>query len=459
MNKVLKYTALALALPFAMASFSQAQEKAAKQPKGPSSDDFLNQIGLKPVVQGGSGEVKKPEKVKVEDGVLKAETAQDAVNAAAEKHQKEASKKKDTKEGLSTIVAFPKGIGFVASGFSTYQVLKNNTATRISKRNAYVKAYTQAKVELYKTLNGIDSKGTTTLEEFVKNDVDADGNKSEFKGSLKEELEQRIEGMLGGYVTYEVNDDEANTVVTVTLLALPKETGIDRLTTNVVEAATMKAGLDQVLEDVKNGLVPAVGGRVITVKSTGEKAFVGFGSAVVVESNIRQVQAKNQANAHRMAQRRADDNLGGILKGDKLKWVARDTEDSTEAMNDYGSAEKDDPEAKPDAKDQKKVDALIGEFKNLVNSSETYSSIRENHLPPGLMHKVWNTEDNGFALAISVWIPSVSKEAGALGAARGKPLLGDEDGDAKPGNQGKSTGGKKPGEKVIPLPSGKVDND
>ena len=457
MKKLCFFTALAMVFSFYSCGSVLAQEKPAKKTKGPSAEDFFT---YKPVVQGGSSEVKNPEKVKTEDGVVKAASAQDAINAVADNHQKEAVNKKENKDGFSTMVVFPNGVGFVASGVSTYQVFKNNTATRISRRNAYVKAFTRAKVELYKILNGLDSKGTTALEEVVKSEVNPEGNKTDIKETLKDEIEQRIEGMLGGFLTHEVNDDEANTCVTVTLVALPKETSIDRLTANVVEAANMKAGLDMVLEEVKNGLVPPVGGRVISVKNTGEKAFVGFGSAVIIESGVSQVQAKNQLNAQRIAVARADDSIGSILKADKLKWISRISEENSEAMKDFKGSEKDDPLAKPDSKDQKKIDTILGDFKNQVNSNDMYQSVRENRLPPGLMHKVWNSEDNGFALAISVWIPSVSKEAGALGAARSKSLLGDDETDsAKAGGQGKTTGGKKPGEKVVPLPSGKVDND
>ena len=419
------------------------------------SGDFFTGVALKPVIQGGDGEVKQPEKVKKEEGILKAATAQDAVNAAAEEHQKKASGKKETTLGLSTVVAFQGGVGFVASGVSSYQVFENNTATRASLRSGYVRAYTQAKVELYKMLNGLDSKATTLLEETIKSDVDAKENKSEFKSSLSEEIEQRVEGMMGGYLTWEVLNDEANKVVTVTLVSMPKDAKINRITSNIVEAGTMAEGIDQIINEVSKALVPPVGGRIITVKKTGEKAFVGFGSAVFVDSKIPQVRTKLLINAQRIAQQRADDSIGGILKADMISWVSRVKESSNESMKDYGDAEKADPA--PTKAQAKKVEKLLGEFKLSVETSDSYKSVRENRLPPGLMHKAWISDtDDGFALAISVWIPSVSKLAGETGAARAKPLLEDDNSPdgSKPGDAV-----RKPGEKVKPLPSGRVDND
>jgi hypothetical protein len=124
-------------------------------------------------------------------------------------------------------------------------------------------------------------------------------------------------------------------------------------------------------------------------------------------------------------------------------------------MKDYGDAEKADPA--PTKAQAKKVEKLLGEYKLSVETSDSYKSVRENRLPPGLMHKAWISDtDDGFALAISVWIPSVSKLAGETGAARGKPLLEDDNSPdgSKPGDAV-----RKPGEKVKPLPSGRVDND
>ena len=421
----------------------------------PSSGDFYIGVALKPVIQGGDSEVKQPEKVKKEEGILKAATAQDAVNAAAEEHQKKASSKKESTLGLSTVVAFQGGVGFVASGVAPYQVFENNTATRISLRAAYVRAYTQAKVELFKKLNGLDSKSTTILEESIKNEIDAKENKSEFKTTLNEEIEQRVEGMMGGFLTWEVFNDESNKIVTVTIVSLPKEAKINRITSNVIEAVTMAEGIDQVINEVSKSLVPPVGGRIISVRKTGEKAFIGFGSDVFVDSKIPQIRTRNLINAQRVAQQRADDSIGSILKGDMISWVSRPKMSLNESAKDYGNAEKDDP--LPTKNQTKKVEKLLGEYNSTKDTSEVFKSVRENRLPPGLMHKAWISDtDDGFALAISVWIPSVSKLAGETGAARAKPLLEDDNSPdgSKPGDAV-----RKPGEKVKPLPSGRVDND
>lgn len=454
MKKIVQFGVVFFA--FNLFSFSVAQNAEKKISSAPSAEDFLNEINYKPVSEGGSGDVKEPEKIKKEDGVLKAASVQDAVNAAAEEHQKIAAKKDDVSEGLSTIVAFPSGIGFVASGVSNYEVFgKNPTATAISRRNAYVRAHTKAKIQLYKMINGFDSKAKTIVKESVQNEIEANGNKSSIKENLSELIEQRAEGMLGGYLTHEVKDDADNTTVTVSLFTIPKDFKVKRITTNMVEATTLKAGVDRILTEVKNGLVPPVGGRIVNIVGSNEKAFVGFGSAVIVDSSVPRIKAQNRSNAQRSALMAADDAVGTILfNPDRLSWVSRSADTTKREMNDFGDSEKDDPLAVPGKNNSKKVDGYIDAFKSIKKSSETFSSIRENKLPPGLQNRVWDSDDKGFVFAISIWIPSVSAAAKDIGAARSKSILEEEDSKSN-----KEKDSKKDLEKVKPLPSGKIKND
>src|SRR5437764_15486967 len=106
---------------------------AAQGPK--SADDIL------PPVLGGPQEVAQPREVKDQDGCVHAASAQDAANAAAKKLEKQAAERK---AAGCTMVRFPSGLGYVASGLATYGEFDNPTATGIARRHAYVAAYTVA---------------------------------------------------------------------------------------------------------------------------------------------------------------------------------------------------------------------------------------------------------------------------------------------------------------------------
>ena len=70
-------------------------------------------------------------------------------------------------------------------------------------------------------------------------------------------------------------------------------------TTNKTMTASQRTGLVNQVDEVggrptkfidpkfKSGLVPPVGGRVITVGETGQTAVVGFGSAIIAKADDR----------------------------------------------------------------------------------------------------------------------------------------------------------------------------
>jgi hypothetical protein len=87
--------------------------------------DFL------PPVQGGPTEVSDPDSISVNGNVVEAASAQDGFNVATNAATGGAP------EDGSTIVYFPSGIGFVATGLSAYRTnMKNVIAVRQQKRVA-----------------------------------------------------------------------------------------------------------------------------------------------------------------------------------------------------------------------------------------------------------------------------------------------------------------------------------
>ena len=165
-----------------------------------TADDFL------PVVQGGSAEVKQPEKVVVNDKVVTAATAQDAINAAVQENKKKL-KATEAPEVGAKMVKFPSGLGFVASGVAPYRTMDNPVATRIAKRKAYVIAFTQAKKGLAEILGGLSNEGKETIREAMVNINLPKEEMTNISTHSDEAVKQAVEMMLRGFVIYEVKDD------------------------------------------------------------------------------------------------------------------------------------------------------------------------------------------------------------------------------------------------------------
>ena len=298
----------------------------------PTADDFL------PVVQGGPSDVKQPQQVAVKGKVVSAATAQDAVNAAVGENVK-GLKNSDTPEMGAKMVTYPSGLGFVATGLATYRTVENPTLTRIAKRKAYVIAFTKAKKNLAEILGGLDNEGKETVREALVNINLPKEEMTNISTESQESLKQAVEMMLRGFVIYEVKDDTSQNTVFVSIVTTPKTRGkLARPAPNAIEADSLRDGLNQVIAEVRSGLVPPVGGRIIMMRSTGETAFVGFGSAVVRTSANQAVQAKLNLDAQKIAGMRSKDALCGLIIGDKASWEGSVKESLKDQVQEFESA-------------------------------------------------------------------------------------------------------------------------
>lgn len=395
-------------------------------------DDFL------PATLGGSTEIKGD--VNESKEVVEAETAQDAINAAVDDHMIG-----------SREVRFGSGFGWVATGASTYMDTANINASRISKRNAYVKAFIAAKKELAEALGGLSTEGNTKVVEAMLT-MDSDTESLAASSSLtSESIKQAVDMLLRGFVVYEVFDDEERHLIYVSIVTTPKTRGkAGRVAGNVIEAASIGKGLETVLAEVKAGVVPPVGGRIITVKETGEVAVIGFGSHVMRYHKNPAMQNKLRLQSLKIAPMRAKDALCGIIIGDKTMWEGDLNETTLEEIKDFEAAAKDDPLAEDDADGIRKLEETKNTLTNIVTMNDTYESARKGKLPPGVRQKSWVGADD-VAYAMAVYIPSASARAAAAAKEMGDAVLvGDKPGP--PGQKGKLRRAKKG-------PSGKVARD
>jgi len=401
-----------------------------------SASDFL------PPAQGGTDQIAKPQEVEKSDGAVAAASAQDAFNAAA------------SNDGIGSGMAkFPGGVGFWATGEASYRALDSNkTLARQSKRGAYVRAYLMAQAELAKVLSGSSSRSTAAANEFLDRVDTASGGKTNLSSKTEELTRSEVDFILDNAVLWKVQDVEGEGVVRVTVAtSSAAKARLKRVGATVVDTDDLEAALDRVLADIKGGVIPPVGGFILTEPSSGEVVVVGFGCAVVMTDREASVQRRLNLNATRVARQRADASLCGLLSGQRSRWIGEVREAMKEEVKDFEAIEGAD---RLDPDGVKQLDERISTFKSRFQSADWWSQSIEGVLPPGVMCKTWYSEGNEYAYAVSVFMPSLSKAARGVAAEMSQGGASDSTGGVREGTGGDEGNVRRPDDKVRKGPSG-----
>ena len=381
-----------------------------------SSDDFLPPVQAQNEEQRQEAmQVKQPDAVVRQPGLdgknaTFAATAQDAVNAAADRI---------AMSGGCEQIKFPSGFGWVAVGTGTYALMPNPVAMLEAQRLAYQKAYIDAKKALAESLHGLSVEGREQLGLETKALHTENDSATNFSEKLSESLTEQVEGLLRGYVVYNVNDrQEKNAgIVTVTLVTTPKTMGLNqRIDASSVAADSIRDGLNHVLAEISAGLIPPIGGKTISVPQTGELAFVGFGSAVAQPHTNPAAQAKLALNARKIAVMRARSALCGIILGDSIR-ATESLDTQTKALNEeFAELQADDPLNKDgNAPQSTKLREQRETFLSTQLHSEQISSMRSGVLPPGVRIKTFFNEEKTLVYGVAVYLPSASSQASQAG--------------------------------------------
>jgi hypothetical protein len=424
----------------------------------PKADEFI------PIAQGGPATVKNPKAVKTEGkNLISASDAQDAINAAVMQNKKELQGGTGKEVG-ATMVKYPSGLGFVATGAATYRTVENPVLTRIAKRKAYVIAFAVAKRHLAEILSGLSTEGKESVRLSLENVNLPKEELTNIAADSKEAITQAVEMMLRGFVIYEVHDDTKQNTVMVSIVTTPKTRGkLDRPAPHMVKANSLTEGLEQVIQEVRTGVVPPVGARIIDVKTTGETAYVGFGSSVVRTSSNAAVQARLNLDAQKIAGMRSKDSLCGLVIGDLASWRGSVVDSLKDEIQEFQEVKKDDPLSKTTPGGVLKLEKARQTLVSKMKADDLYESARIGKLPPGVITRTWFDEDHAWSYSMSVYIPSASKAA----ADTAKEMKGAKIIRVFEGSVGGTDGSgftdeknpniRRPSEKTKPGPSGKIE--
>lgn len=242
------------------------------------------------------------------DGIIEAENAQDGFNYAS-------NAVRSAKGGFRQVL-FPSGFGYTAGATECYEVFEDPNAAQQRLRQAYFQAFIKAKAELTRGLRGLQGRGREILEEHI---VEIDlALHSAYKPSSQcvADLEQVIEGLVCGYVVYEVDHDPQNQEVYVAVVTTPRTAStIANLSDFVVSCTSIDYGIDYVIRQISYGVIPPIGGKLITVPATGEVALISFGSEIIPRHENPTVEETYSQAAQRTAAISAKDAMIKMING------------------------------------------------------------------------------------------------------------------------------------------------
>lgn len=384
---------LIICLTVALGLFSLSGPALAQQL---SMDDFV------PPAQGGTTEVKG--EVSEDEGVIKAEKAQDGLNHAYEMLMAE------DEEGVRQILV-PSGMAVISVAKGIYSVYDNRNATLLSKRAAYVKAMLKAQKAMLEHRDGsLNMCAKGVKESLITVDTGADENVANTSEKVEESCLEMVGGMLRGSVLYSVEDRPGEKKVIVAVASSTRtRDAVKNMGGAVVETNDPKKAWAAIVSQITNGVIPPLGCRLITNPDTGENIVIGFGSAIVRRNKNAKVADKLAGVAKKQARMRSRNALVSFLKGDLIYWAGGFDEKQVEASEQFQVTDKEDQ-----ASGEKEIQALEESrdvFINALSATDAYASVSAGHVPPGVKTKVFIDKTGDWAVAVSVYSKSMEKMA------------------------------------------------
>ena len=127
-------------------------------------------------------------------------------------------------------------------------------------------AFEQAKKNLAEHLGGLSNDSKTEMRLALRNINLSDAEMTNISSETIESISQAVDMMLRGFVIYKVKDNPETSVVHVSIVTTPKTRGeLARLAPSTFEVASLRAGLNHVISEVKAGVVPPLGAKIVLV--------------------------------------------------------------------------------------------------------------------------------------------------------------------------------------------------
>lgn len=300
------------------------------------------------------------------------------------------------------------GIGILSTGTVSYQTYDNMNATLLSKRGAYNQAALMAKKQLIENVQGLELSCENAAEMSIDSIDSGSDSVANVTNSQQEQCVETVKGALSGYVTFDVFDDIDEKMVRVSLISTPKTRSQIRSNRGAVAVTTDPNEIfKQVIADIKNGVLPPVGAKVLTNAETGEVIMIGFGSSIVRANSNQQIARKLKDGAKRQSQTRARSALLGTMQGEEVYWEGSFDDSQVEGSEQFDYAD-------PSLQDPAEVTMLDQErntFLSQLKMSDEYSTVSQGRLPPGVSNRSFASDDGHWMYTVAVHAPSLEATA------------------------------------------------
>ena len=300
------------------------------------------------------------------------------------------------------MIRFGMGLGWVVTGTASYRDSENPVALRRSRQDARLKAFTDASVRLAGCLAELPPEARQRITEVLEQNDAIRLALINLAFTDADTREQALKILARGFVTYLADDDPQQRTVSVSLVTTPKTAvRLTRPAPNAVEAVSLQEGLRQVQAEIKAGLIPPVGNRLIAVNATGELALVGYAVNLIGAHPDPAAQDKLRIDAEKIATGRATEALMGLATGDDTAWQNGLDEASRNDILAFNGGYAD---GEPSVTRFAQVRDLI---MTAIKDDAGVIALRENRLPSAVTVKRFSGEDT-ITVLVS-YIPPVKK--------------------------------------------------
>lgn len=300
------------------------------------------------------------------------------------------------------------GTGILSIGSISYTTYDNINATLLSKRGAYNQAYLVAKKQLIENMKGVEHQCINLVSasmDVIDTGVDSVANT---QTAMTEACKESVSGSLAGFVTFDVYDNVESKNVRVSLISTPKTRAQVRKQHGAVAVTTDPNSIfKQVVTDIRDGVLPPVGAKILTHAETGEVVVMGYGSAIIRQNKNKTIANKLRSTAKSQSQTRARSALLATMQGEQVYWQGGFDEKQMEGASQF---QYDDPSMQ----DPQQVKVLENDretFANQLKQSDDYSTLAKGKLPAGVSVKSFSSVDGYWQYSVAVYAPSLEATA------------------------------------------------
>ena len=168
-------------------------------------------------------------------------------------------------------------------------------------------------------------------------------------------------------------------------------------------AESLESGLGEVFKEIRTGMIQPEGGYTVVVPSSGQVAWVGFGSQIARKNRNKQIQTQLLGAAKQTAQARAEKALLSTIKGETVTGEMSANEEMSTSIRQFDEQIDEDGNATVVANEKDQYDASArGAF------NQNGRSVTDGRLPPGVAIKTYTTPDKNWAYSVAIYMADMT---------------------------------------------------